>query len=83
MNFIGSGDTFALYPDAQRWFLADDGVVESRSDSEAPIDYLRNLTTKSSGARTPSLGIDRARRERFHTSPVTVKSGVLLTTVML
>lgn len=38
MNFIGSGDTIALYPDAKRLYIADDGVLESRSYGEAPIE---------------------------------------------
>ena len=76
MNFMVLGDTIARYRVAQSLYIADDGVAESRRNSEAPIEHNSNPTVKISGVGTPSLRIDWARRERFRTSPVTVKRTV-------
>ena len=69
-GFVGSGDIRAFCPDLLGFYIAVDGAVGSRGDSEAPIELQ---TVKNHGDGPPYLRIGRIRRERCRMSPITVK----------
>ena len=53
---VGSGDIRAFCPDLLGLYIAVDGVVGSRGDSEAPIEHQ---AVKNRGDGPPYLGIGR------------------------